>query len=556
MMGTKARIFTPLVQVSLEELVPKDHFYRHLESSLDLTFVRDLVQPCYATGGRPSIDPVVFFKLQLIMFFEGLRSERQLLRVAADRLSVRWYIGYDLHEALPNHSSLTKIRDRYGVTVFRRFFDRIVEQCQAVGLVWGKELYLDSTQVDANAATDSMRPRFYSQAITEHLAAIFPDTAPSSAEGMVSNGLPPLCLPVDVPPAHVADLAARNAARHNWITALGRPDRAVTYGSYQRLADTWVNHTDPDATLMHKKGGGSAMGYHTHYAVDGGKGRIILMALVTPSEVMDNHPMLDLLWHCQFRWHVAVEQVTGDKKYGTTENIVAIENGGIRAYMPLADHARRPGCFGKQDFTYDVDQDVYVCPRGTSLRRFSVVTSERVIKYQAPAAICTACPLKATCTTSEQGRIVSRSFDEPYLDRVRAYHATEGYKKAMRKRKVWVEPLFGEGKAWHGMSRFRLRTLQKVNIEGLLIGAGQNLKRLLSWRGWGRRPGPTGATGVVIAIQYGADSWVLVEVRRRKRRQRRCRCRGTATVFGFHRGFFNKQLYSQTSNRAKGPVYV
>src|ERR687895_1552152 len=129
MMGIKERVFSPLPPVSLEDLVPPDHFYRHLERTLDLAFVRELVGGAYAGIGRPSIDPVVFFKLQLILFFEGLRSERQLMRVAADRLSLRWYLGYDLTEPLPDHSTLTKIRDRYGVTIFRRFFDHIIDQC-------------------------------------------------------------------------------------------------------------------------------------------------------------------------------------------------------------------------------------------------------------------------------------------------------------------------------------------------------------------------------------------------------------------------------------------
>ena len=93
MMGSKQRHFAPLINVSLEELVPQDHFYRHLERTLDLSFVREFVHETYACGGRPSIDPVVFFKLQLVMFFEGLRSERQLMRHAADRLSVLWYLG-------------------------------------------------------------------------------------------------------------------------------------------------------------------------------------------------------------------------------------------------------------------------------------------------------------------------------------------------------------------------------------------------------------------------------------------------------------------------------
>src|SRR6266702_1861585 len=122
MIGTKTRSFAPLISVSLEMLVPQDHFYRHLERSLDLSFVLEFVQEKYADKGRPSIDPVVFFKLQLVMFFEDIRSERLLLRQVADRLSVRWYVGYDLDEPLPDHSTLSKIRLRYGLSVFRRFF--------------------------------------------------------------------------------------------------------------------------------------------------------------------------------------------------------------------------------------------------------------------------------------------------------------------------------------------------------------------------------------------------------------------------------------------------
>ena len=106
------------------------------------------------------------------------------------------------------------------------------------------------------------------------------------------------------------------------------------------------------------------------------------------------------------------------------------------------------------------------------------------------------------------GRQITRHFDEQYLDRVRAYHQTAAYQKAMRKRKVWVEPLFAEAKDWHGLRRFRLRRLWRVNCEALLIAAGQNLKRLLSQRGWGRRPLPSGAAFhfVVIILLFGVES--------------------------------------------------
>jgi transposase len=161
MMGTKARLLTPVHALSLDQLAPADHFYRHVDRVVDLSFVRDLVRDCYVAGiGRPSVDPIVFFRLQLVMFFEGIRSERQLLRLAVDRLSVGWYLGYNLDEPLPDHSSLTRIRTRYGLEIFRRFFDAIVAQCQQAGLVWGRELYVDATQVQADASLDSLTARF------------------------------------------------------------------------------------------------------------------------------------------------------------------------------------------------------------------------------------------------------------------------------------------------------------------------------------------------------------------------------------------------------------
>jgi Transposase DDE domain len=140
-----------------------------------------------------------------------------------------------------------------------------------------------------------------------------------------------------------------------------------------------------------------------------------------------------------------------------------------------------------------------------ALRRISIAVPQRtpsrerikhtegVVVYRANATTCNSCPLKAECTESSRGRILHRSLFADYLDRVRDYHATETYQKAMRKRQVWVEPLFAEAKVWHGLRRFRLRGLENVNIEGLLIAAGQNLKRFLAATGWGRRNAPCGS---------------------------------------------------------------
>lgn len=517
MMGTKTRLFTPVPGVSLEDLVPADHFYRHVDRNLDLNFVRELVRDCYTQCGRPSIDPVVFFKLQLVMFFEGLRSERQLLRLAADRLSIRWYLGFNLDEPLPDHSSLTRIRTRYGLEVFRRFFAAIVEHCQRAGLVWGKELYFDATQVKADAAMDSLTSRFAVEAreeraeqkgsqdkeqdsgtstdksmsagVEEHLASLFP-TAPSA----------PILLPHFEESDH-RELEIINAARHDWIAECGRQQREVMRGYRIRTADFRISTTDQDATPMRLKGGGTHLGYQTHYVVDGGKSRIIMAVLVTPGEVMENLPMQDLLWHTCFRYRLRPKQITGDTTYGTIENIVAVEQQGIRAYVPLPNWENITGYLGSNLFTYDAGRDVYICPQGQPLRRRRTEYTSKRIEYGAEAAVCNACPLKEQCTPSNRGRSVHRHFDEEYLDRVRAYHKTAAYQKAIAKRKVWVEPLFAEAKEWHGLYRFRLHRLWRVNIEALLIGAGQNVKRLLSRWGWGRRPFPNGAALCVKHIQ-------------------------------------------------------
>lgn len=486
MMGIKEREFRPLPDyLSLEELVPMDNFYRRLEQRLDLSFVRELVADRYAAVGRHSVDPVVFFRLQLVMFFEGIRSERALMKMASDRLSVRWYLGYDLHEPLPDHSSLTRIRERYGPEIFRGFFERIVEICVEAGLVRGEELFFDSTKVKANADIDSLASRFL---VETHLNGLFEGSSiPEGSEvrASVGTGLDAL------PTSDDERLSAANLGKSDWISRVGKQDRSFSSGPRKRTSDLRVSRTDPDATPMLIGEGEAKLGYQTHYVVDGGKARIILTALVTPSEVSENRPMLDLLWRSCFRWRIWPHHVTGDGKYGTAENVAAIEKANIRAFVGVHRSGGRPNIFGREDFTYDPKEDVYVCPAGELLRPLGKKKNEeererKVTTYRAMASSCKTCQLRSRCTSDKLGGNLRRGPLEGYLDRVRSYAGTHSYEKALRKRKVWIEPLFGEAKDWHGMRRFRLRRLEKVNIEALLIASGQNIKRLLDFGG--RRP--------------------------------------------------------------------
>lgn len=192
------------------------------------------------------------------MFFEGVRSERHLMRSVADRLSARWYVGYDLHESLPDHSSLTKIRERYGVEIFRRFFDATLAQCQAAGLIWGAELYTDATKVQANASYSSYRPRFFVEA---HLSALFANDPTDAARAEHEEGATvPLAI-ADVPVASGTDpavLTAANEERHDWLARHGRPLRDLPPPSLRCTADYSMSTTDPDATLHASQGWRSA----------------------------------------------------------------------------------------------------------------------------------------------------------------------------------------------------------------------------------------------------------------------------------------------------------
>jgi len=415
----KPRRLDEPIAVSLENLVPADHFYRHLEAKVDLSFVRDWSRELYAERGRPSIDPVVFFKLQLVMFFEGIRSERKLIATASLNLAHRWYLGYALDEELPDHSSLTRTRQRLGIDIFQRFFERVVDFCQEAGLVWGRELYFDATKVEANAGIPSLIPRFYHEATT-HVADLFGDEAGDAAPhadtelpfGIVQLPIDPEFVPADGDPP--------------WRLLEERrldPNRPSRRG-YRRTSVFRVSPTDPDASPMWDWGA-IRLGYHDHYVVDGGKSRVILAALVTPADVMESQAMRDPLWRVCFRRKLRPHHVTGDAKYGTIENIVAVEDAGIRAYVPLTDFEHRSALYGRDMFTYDPERDHYCCPQGHLLPLARSKRTEGVVVYRGDPAICNACLVKEHCPTRDRGRTIQRSIYEHYLEMVRGYHATE-----------------------------------------------------------------------------------------------------------------------------------
>jgi transposase len=220
----------------------------HLEARLDRSFIRAWTRDLYAERGRPNIDPVVSFKPQLVMFFEGIRSERQLIETASLSLAHRWYLGYALNEDLPDRFSLTRIRQQLGIEVFERFFEKIVDLCQEARLVWGRELYFNATRVRVEADTDSLVSRFYVD-VRARLADVFGDSSePTDEPAVICEG------DLRHVPAHSesADGVQEATPPERWNllelrrVAPGRPSHC----GYRRTSDFGVSTTDPNITPM------------------------------------------------------------------------------------------------------------------------------------------------------------------------------------------------------------------------------------------------------------------------------------------------------------------
>lgn len=192
--------------------------------------------------------------------------------------------------------------------------------------MWGEELFVDSTTVRANAAKADLIPRL---TVLDHLDELFEE---EPADATVSTSGPVETATAALPGADDEDLAGTNATREDFISSAGRYGTKSRSPNPNKISDHTVNRTDPDACLAGHVKGTARMGYKVHYVVDDGKARVILTALVTKADVKDNQPMLDLLWHTNFRWQLRPHHITGDSVYDTIPNLKAVENAGIRAY--------------------------------------------------------------------------------------------------------------------------------------------------------------------------------------------------------------------------------
>lgn len=433
--------------IQLEDLVPRDHELRHIMKVIDFGVVRYRVKDKYSYTGQPGIDPVVIIKMLFLGYYYGINSERKLAKDIVLNNAYRWFLGYDLDEAPPTHSVLSKARTRYGIEVFQSLFDHVVGQCVDAGLVSGKKAFIDASLIEANASEESLVPRIQVMTAKEYAGHMM------SKEQEESPKEPPLL-----------------SSDKNQQGPENLP---------QNFNDRMVSQTDPDASFI-DRGKKAGLNYEGHYLVDG-KNKIIVG--VTTTDTVDNASNYapELVQRALFRHGLKYKSLCADAEYGTQSLYAFLFRENILPYIPTAESGRKDGgkLFHKSEFAYDERTDSYICPAGNRLERDSVNRKKQQVQYQALATHCRHCSLQSQCTTSKQGRKVTRLFYEESVQRVRELMATPEYLRQMKERRIVVEPLFSEAKECHGLRRAKYRRKWRVSIQVLWTATVQNIKRLM-----------------------------------------------------------------------------
>ena len=429
------------VAAPLRELVPDDHILKRIDRILDLDWLRKEVEACYDTSlGRPGIDPEAALRLMLAGLFLGIAHDRKLMREAQVNIAIRWFAGYRLTETLPNHSSLTRIRQRWGEQRFEMIFRRTVQQCIEAGLVRGDLVHVDATLIRADVSWDSIVERHLDEVKRVNDEGS-DDEPPSKGDGNHSSSRP--------------------VSRTKQVKKVSRTDPDATMATSSRRF-----HMEPS--------------YKQHTAVDDRAG-VIVDVHVTTGERSEGKELEGQLDRVEQSTGRKIQTVTADAGYAHGENYAMLEARETEAVIPPQRAATRKGRIPARRFKYDEKHKIVRCPKGKVLNRSSRDGQDQGWVYRAKVRDCRACDLRSRCMApSAKVRIIRIGDSHASLLRARRSHARwDARTKRLYSRHRWrAEGAHGEAKAQHGLHRATRRGMANVRMQAYLTAAVQNLKRI------------------------------------------------------------------------------
>ena len=333
MQGKKEYSEKLFLNFQLSDKVPEDNFYRQLKSVLDLNWLYKATSKYYGKEGHESIDPVVFFKLILIGYLENLGSDRRIINTATMRLDMLFFIGYDIDEALPWHSTLSRTRQLYGDEVFKKLFKQILQQCVAKGMVAGKRQAVDSAPVKANASMQSLIEKEiltdgddYTDQLNAH------DTLPVNT--------------VSAARKKVVDNQHRGQAKAYKDMPSSNTEERKFVSNH-----THSSNTDADARISVKPGKPRQLNYHAQVAVDTAH-HVITQIQSDFANKKDSQCLPSLLKNTIENLaenNLTIEELLADGGYSSGEALQVLEDNNIEGYIPNFDQYKHD----REGFIYD-----------------------------------------------------------------------------------------------------------------------------------------------------------------------------------------------------------
>ncbi len=429
MLGTQNRWQHELfVATSLERLIPQDHILRRVDAVVDFSWLRVAVADCYCSdNGRPSIDPEAALRLMLAGFLHGIVHDRKLLREAQVNIAIRWFAGYSLEDRLPDHSSLTRLRQRWGSERFLELFERTVEDCVEAGLVVGDLIHIDATLVRADVSLQSLVKRHAEEVLVQDID-----------EPLLLSG----------PPARATHLKC-------------------------------VSQTDPDCAMAtDRRGHFTEPTYKAHIAADS-QARVVVDVAVTSGDYNEGNEIISQTDRISQRLGRKPETVTADAGYAYGKVYQALEHRGIDPLIPAKAEPKPRSVIPLRRFKYDEVNQIVRCPVGKTLRRSSKAWHGWY--FRSSTRDCKHCSLRPECLSPKvDRRTVSISDGYSALLRARRRRHRWQYKEIGQycRHRGYIEGVNAEAKRWHGMKRAVRRGLGNMAIQAYLTAAAINLKRL------------------------------------------------------------------------------
>lgn len=455
---------TKMEFVYIENLVPQDHLLRKIDNYIDFSFINEICRPYYsADNGRPAIEPEILFKMLFIGYLYGIRSERRLVEEVKVNIAYRWFLGYGLEDKIPDVSVIwqNRIRRFNGTDVPRQIFNEILKQAIDKGLVDGKILYSDSTHLKANANKN----KFIEETVEVEAQSYIDDLNRAINEDRAAHGKKPLKF----------EDTAKDVDEDDDEDYFDDDRKSGGSGCTSKTVKT--STTDPESGYMHRDGKPKGFFYLDHRTVDE-KCNIITDTYVTPGNVNDVKPYIERLKYQIETFGFEVKTVGLDAGYNTSAICKGIYDLGINAAMGKRRGCQQKGKYGKYEFTFIPEWDVYICPERNYLE---YVTTDRngYREYKCKNGRCENCPRREVCLSEKQKtKSLRRHVWEDFKDKAYAFTHTEFGRAVYKRRKETIERSFADSKELHGLRYCRLRGLAKAAEQCLLTAAVQNMKRI------------------------------------------------------------------------------